>query len=117
MPGTDEDGYAAAAFDSKGISPGVEALTDDCRFSGIGGDHPGAISRGAAVPAQAGFDINYWLMKDYLLNFGVRIFHGLVSFELAKGLDLASCKHSFFLLMDVIIGYCNPQPSSTEKIR
>ena len=40
------------------LSPGVEFEPDDCGFGGGRGDYPGAPGRSAAVPAQAGVDVN-----------------------------------------------------------
>ena len=37
--------------------PHPTAEPDDCGFSGVGGDHPGAPGGGIAVPAEAGVDV------------------------------------------------------------
>jgi hypothetical protein len=52
----DEDRYAPAAVNGEGLSPGGEALKDNCGFGGVGGDHLGTSDRNAAVLAEAGFD-------------------------------------------------------------
>jgi hypothetical protein len=37
--------------------PRATVKTDNCRFSGVRGDHPGAPGGGAPVPAEVGFDV------------------------------------------------------------
>ena len=48
---------APAAVDRTSLPPGAEALKNDRRSCRLGGDHPGAPGRGAAVPTKAGLDV------------------------------------------------------------
>ena len=53
----DENSHAPAAADGAGVSSGAEAEQNDCIFSKVGGNQPGAPSVGAALPVEDGFDV------------------------------------------------------------
>jgi hypothetical protein len=83
LTGTDEDRYAAAAADGARLPPGVETEPDDRRPGGVGGDHPRTPGGGAAVPTQAGFEID-------LLRVDIHLFQ----IDKTENLFLESSSHS-----------------------
>ena len=58
LPIINENRNAATATHGAGLSPRAEALKDNCRLSGVRGDHPNAPGGGAAVPPQTGVDVD-----------------------------------------------------------
>ena len=64
MSNADEDRHAATAIDSSRLSPSDEASPDDCGPGRGGRDQPGVFGRGAAVPAEAGFDVRILIFRD-----------------------------------------------------
>jgi len=69
-----------------GLSPGIETEPDNCGFCGVRGDHPGAPGGGAAVPSQAGFDVDLLIVPIETLRSNPSL--GLAPLRVASGVEM-----------------------------